>query len=107
MGKDMPAGGGRGQNLRKGLSARVDTPRADETLPLTRILISGWVVHRDRYVRGVLIEVDGEVAAVAPLGVERVDVLEGHPGQADTPLVGWATTVDLSEHESEFVTLSA
>jgi glycosyltransferase involved in cell wall biosynthesis len=36
-----------------------------------------------------------------------MDVFEAHPGAAESPLLGWAATVDLAHHDGDFVTLTA
>lgn len=84
---------------------QVDAPAAQPTYSGTQTFY-GWAIDNTASIAGVGIAIDGISYGSASYGVSRPDVCNVYPGRAGCPNVGWSFSIDTTELDDGFHTLT-
>jgi hypothetical protein len=84
----------------------LDTPETGTVVPRENLVVTGWALHPEQPVEGVLIGIDRELWVVAITGGRRPDVASEHPGVEGSERAGWRTVLDLTEWPREEIEIT-
>jgi hypothetical protein len=85
----------------------LDLPEPNAAAIAERVAVAGRAFHTTEPLLGVVVLVDGIVAATTATGIERADVSAAYPGHAQGRTSGWSTTIDLREERLSTVRFEA
>jgi hypothetical protein len=84
----------------------LDTPETGAVVPRENLVVTGWALHPEQRVEGVLVGIDRELWVAAIVGGRRPDVASEYPGVESSERAGWRTVLDLTDWPREEIEIT-